>query len=176
MAKPEVPPKAKLFISILYSSDESLNAAEKCLNKKYGPVEKRTDPIPFDHNENFDEIGPDLKKKFILFKKLIRREDIVNIKLFTNKTEEKLSEPNHRTLNIDPGYITLSNVFIASCKEFYHRTYMGRGVYLENEYRYASKKFIFWDWTYPEYKKKEYLDFFYAARKMYHDQIRIKPF
>jgi hypothetical protein len=117
-------------------------------------------------------MGPGLKKIIWSFAKLINREDIVKIKLHTNKIESQISGRGPRIINLDPGYLTLSNVFLASCKEFYHRTYLGRGIYLENEYRYASKQFHFWEWTYPDYKKKEYLDFFYAVRKKYHDQIK----
>jgi len=174
MAKPEIPPRAKLFIGIIYSSEDALKKAEKLLKKKYGTVELKSDPILFDHTSYYDSMGGDLKKVLLSFTKLIKREDIAAIKLFTNKIEISISGSSMRIINIDPGYLTLSNVFLASCKEFYHRVYLGKGVFLENEYRYASKQFIFWEWTYPDYKKKEYLDFFYAVRKMYHDQIRDK--
>ena len=117
-------------------------------------------------------MGPGLKKIILSFTKLINREDVVKIKLHTNKIESLISGKGPRIINIDPGYLTLSNVFLASCKEFYHRIYLGKGIYLENEYRYTSKQFHFWEWTYPDYKKQEYLDFFYAVRKRYHEQIK----
>jgi hypothetical protein len=174
MAKPEVPPKAKLFIGILYSDENACKKAEKILKNKYGPVDQQTDPILFDHTSYYDSMGPGLKKIIWSFTKLINREDIVKVKLHTNKIESSISGKGSRIINVDPGYLTLSNVFLASCKEFYHRIYLGRGIYLENEYRYASKQFHFWEWTYPDYKKKEYLDFFYAVRKKYHEQIKDK--
>lgn len=174
MAEPKFPQKAKLFIGIIYSDEETCKIAEQKLKKKYGPLEIKTDPILFDQTSYYDSMGTGLKKIFLSFARLVKREDIVKIKLYTNKIESSLAENGTRTVNIDPGYLTLSNVFLASCKDFYHRTYLGKGIFLENEYRYKSNQFNFWDWTYPDYKKKEYLDFFYEVRKIYHKQIKNK--
>jgi hypothetical protein len=52
--------------------------------------------------------------------------------------------------------------------------YLGKGVYLENEYKYVEKRFQSWEWTYPDYKKQEYLSFFYNIRRIYHNQLRKK--
>ena len=116
-------------------------------------------------------MGNNLFKVLISFKKLIPREKIVPIKIYTNKLENKIHK-NKRKINIDPGYLTLSNIYLASCKEYFHRVYLDKGIYLENELKYVEKRYQSWDWTYPDYKKQEYLDFFYNVRKIYHSQIR----
>ncbi|HPJ37094.1 MAG TPA: DUF4416 family protein [Spirochaetota bacterium] len=172
MSSPTIPPRAKLFTGIITNSDELLSRAEKVLIKKYGPVDFRTLKIPFTHTDYYKSIGTNLFKTFFSFEKLIKREHIVDIKLFTNKLEDKISRGEKRKINIDPGYLTLSNVYLASCKEYFHRTYLAKGIYLENEYRYVAKQFEFWDWTYPDYRKHEYLSFFYNIRKIYYNQIR----
>ena len=128
--------------------------------------------VPFTNTEYYNEMGKDMCRAFFSFQKLIKREKTAGIKLFTNRLEKKMSGDNKRIINIDPGYITLSNVFLASNKDFYHRVYIGRGVFLENEYRYTAKKFKMWEWTYPDYKKKEYLNFFYDLRKIYKKQLK----
>jgi hypothetical protein len=172
MSSPALPPRAKLFIGIIANSDELVSRAEKVLIKKYGPIDFRSMKIPFTHTDYYKSIGTNLYKTFFSFEKLVRRERIVDIKLFTNRLEEKISKSEKRKINIDPGYLTLSNVYLASCKEYFHRTYLAKGIYLENEYRYVAKQFEFWDWTYPDYRKHEYLSFFYNVRKIYHNQIR----
>lgn len=176
MAEPVIPVKAKLFIGILYSSEAEMAEAEKYLLKKYGAIDFRTDGIPFSHTMYYQNIGASLKKVFFSFEKLIKRESIVDIKLHTNKLEKKVSSLEKRSINIDPGYLTLSNVYLASCKEFFHRAYLDKGIYLENEYKYVGRKFQFWEWTYPDYKKLEYLDFFYKARNIYYKQLKAKNF
>ncbi len=172
MAEPLIPKKVKLFIGIIFNSEEILAAAEKQLLKKYGEIDYRTTNIPFNHTAYYDDIGGPLYRVFFSFKKVIHREKLSDIKLFTNKLEKNVSgKKNARKINIDPGYMTLSNVFLASCKDYFHRAYIGKGVYIENEYRYMAKEFKFWDWTYPDYKKYEYLEFFYTVRGIYRKQL-----
>ncbi len=171
MAQPMIPVKAKLFAGILTASEEYLYVAETQLSKKFGSIDFRSPNIPFVHTEYYNAIGNRLFKVLISFEKLIPREKIVQIKLFTNKLEKKICH-DKRKINIDPGYITLSNVFLASCKEYFHRVYLDKGIYLENELKYVEKKYTAWDWTYPDYQKIEYLDFFYNLRKIYHKQIK----
>lgn len=176
MAEPTIPVKAKLFIGMLTASEEYIYAAEAQLGKKFGEIDFKTVKIPFSHTEYYNSLGKGLFKVLISFKKLIPREKIVQIKLYANKLEIKTSgkTTEKRKINIDPGYLTLSNIYLASCKEYFHRIYLDKGIYLENELKYVEKRFQPWDWTYPDYKKPEYLDFFYNVRKIYYNQIKKK--
>jgi hypothetical protein len=176
MAQPLIPSPSKLFIGILWSIEEDLDSIMNILKEKFGPADIIPGAIDFSHTEYYREMGPGLKKILLSFERLIARDDLPEIKLFTNNLEAGLSAEGHHRVNIDPGYMTLSNVFLASCKDFYHRVYAGKGVYVENEYRYTAGRYEFWPWTYPDYKKTEYLDFFYAVRKIYHRQIREERF
>jgi hypothetical protein len=172
MATPVIPPKAKLFIGVLTGSEECLEKAEIALVKKYGEIDYKTSKVGFSHTDYYSSMGPGLFKVIFSFRKLIKRESIADIKLYTNRLEDKISGKKKRRVNIDPGYLTLSNVYLATCKEFFHRVYLERGIYLENEYRYVAKRYVPWDWTYPDYQKEEYLYFFHNVRKMYHDQLK----
>jgi hypothetical protein len=171
MAIPVIPVKAKLFVGIITPSEENLSTAEPQLVKKFGGIDFRSPNIPFVHTDYYSSIGNRLFKVLLSFEKLIPRENIVQIKLFTNKLEKKISK-DKRKINIDPGYMTLSNIFLASCKEYFHRVYLDKGIYLENELKYVEKRYAAWDWTYPDYQKAEYLDFFYNIRKIYHLQLK----
>ena len=172
MAEPTIPEKAKLFIGIIYNNEIYLEQAFEKLKKKYGDIDYQSNPIPFTHTEYYNEIGKNLNKVFYSFKKLIKREDIVKVKLYTNGLEEKISGKKNRVINIDPGYLTLANVYLATCKDFFHRTYLSKGIFLENEYRYVGKQYLPWEWTYPDYKKYDYLLFFQDIRKIYAAQIK----
>ncbi|HNR87876.1 MAG TPA: DUF4416 family protein [Spirochaetota bacterium] len=176
MAEPTVPPRAKLFIGVLTAREDLLLMTEERLVRRYGAIDFRTRKLPFSHTDYYDSIGRNLFKVLYSFERLIPREDIVTVKLATNRLEKKITARTRekdapRRINIDPGYLTLSNVYLASCKEFFHRTYLWRGVYLENEYRYVGRRFQPWEWTYPDYRKMEYLDFFHQVRAIYRKQI-----
>ncbi|HOT43288.1 MAG TPA: DUF4416 family protein [Spirochaetota bacterium] len=172
MSEPVIPARAKLFIGVLFSSEVILDAVEKALVKKFGEMDFRTKNIPFVHTKYYSDMGSAQLKVLFSFRRLIRREDIVEIKLFTNRLEKRFAENKTRKVNIDPGYLTLSNVYLATCKDFFHRTYLRKGVFLENEYRYVARRYQPWEWTYPDYQKPEYLYFFHEVRRMYHNQLR----
>ncbi len=174
MAEPVIPPRVKLFIGVIFSNEDHLKEVHRRLVKKYGDIDYDTDYIPFTHTRYYRNMGPRLYKIFFSFEKLIKREDIIKIKLFTNRLEEKVSDKKSRSINIDPGYLTLSNVFLASCKEFFHRVYLSRGIYLENELKYVGKHWEPWEWTYPDYRKYDYLSFFNEVREIYYKQIKKK--
>jgi len=171
MSEPIIPPRAKLFIGIVFSSEEALGAAEKILMKKFGDIDFRTKNIPFVYTKRHADMVSAQYRVLLSFRKLIRREEIVEIKLFTNRLEKRLSEEGVRKLNIDPGYLTLSNVYLATCKEFFHRAYLRKGVYIENEYRYVARRFQPWEWTDSDYQKPDYLYFFHEVRRLYHNQL-----
>lgn len=171
MAEHIIPPKAKLFVGIIFSSEVHLYKTERALVRKYGEIDYRSHPILFDNTVHYRDGNRAQCKLFISFQKLIRREDIAAIKLMTNRLEKRFIENEKRRVNIDPGYLTLSNVFVASCKEYFHRIYLEKGVYLENEYRYVSRHFQPWDWTYPDFRKPEYLAFFHDLRRLYYRQL-----
>jgi len=172
MAEPTFPPRAKLFTGILFHRDHDLQAIREAFTEHYGSPDLEAGPFPFENTVYYNEIGTDLKKYFLSFDTLINRESIAEIKIFSNRLEKNLSEGSQRRMNIDPGYLTLSNVFLASCKDYYHRVYIGQGVYLENEYRYTDKSYTFWPWTYPDYQQESYLNFFHQLRSLYHRQLK----
>ena len=168
MAKAVIPQKALLFTGVLTASDQLVLSAIDEMSARYGKIDTISQKIPFDLSAYYNNIGENLYKVFFSFAEPIDRSMIAEIKIFTNGLENKLSSSCiTRKINIDPGYLTLSNVFLASCKEYYHRMYINKGVYLENEYYFTKGKFSFFDWTYPDYKKKDYLDYFMMLRKKY---------
>jgi hypothetical protein len=172
MAEPVIPVRAKLFVGMISGDERLIYTAEEKLKKKFGPVDVRSASIPFTHTKYYQKIGTILFRVFISFDKLIKREDIVKAKLFTNDLEKSLSPKGARKINIDPGYLTLSNVYLASCKEYFHRCYLEKGIYLENEYKFIDRRYIPWEWTYPDYQKTEYLEYFHRLRGVYYMQIK----
>lgn len=173
MAIPFKPKKVKLFCGFIYSEEAILEKCLQKLKKKYGLLDNaEIFTVPFLHTQYYNETGNSLKKSIVSFQNLIKRENMPRIKLFTNKIERIFVNENSRKINIDPGYITLSNVFLASCKDYYHRIYVGKGVYIENELRFTEKRYIPFEWTYPDYKSKEYIEYFDILRKVYHNQIK----
>lgn len=162
---------AKLFCGLIgHSFDEPIEE----LTKQFGKVESRRDPIPFSYTNYYkDEMGENLIRDWIVFKKLIEEENIGNIKIFTCEIERKLSINNRRTVNIDPGYVNLSRVILTSTKDYSHRIYLGKGILAEVTLIYKQKKFTPLPWTYPDYRDN--IDFFQKIRELYANSLSNTP-
>ena len=172
MAEIIYPPKAKLFIGFIYSDEEILDKTISLLSKSYGEIILKSENFPFQHTCYYESMGQNLKKVLLAFDELIERDHISLIKIHSNEIENLFLDNGKRRINIDPGYLTLSNVYLASCKEYYHRIYIGNGIYLENEYYWSKKDYVFFEWTYPDYKSEGYVAFFKELRNIYARKLR----
>lgn len=164
----------KLVIGMFTNRLELFQEALRALKKRFGPVDYESPLLPFDKTDYYEvEFGKDLKRKFYSFKKLIKAEDLPKIKIFTNSLEKKFSNKRgNRLINLDPGYLAPAKLVLATTKDYQHRIYYGKGIYGEVTLRYKKKNFIPWEWTYPDYRTKEYIEIFNHIRKIYMEQLK----
>ncbi|MBU3958775.1 MAG: DUF4416 family protein, partial [Candidatus Omnitrophica bacterium] len=97
---------------------------------------------------------------------------LAKIKIITNQIEKKLSSAESRRINIDPGYLTLAKLILATTKDYRHRIYLRKGIYAEVTLSYQGKTFCPWEWTFADYKTVEYIDIFNRIRELYAQQIK----
>ncbi|TKJ44722.1 GTP-binding protein [Candidatus Aerophobetes bacterium Ae_b3b] len=168
----------KLFTGLISGEANLFKEAEKRLSQKFGSVDFKSPILSFQRTHYYEsEMGPNLKRKFISFQSLIDPAEIGEIKLFTSQLEQDFLHPetDNRRINLDPGYLTLSKLVLASTKDYRHRIYLGRGIYAEVTLRYKKGKgFEPWEWTYPDYRAREYLEIFNHLRKIYQNQLKTK--
>jgi hypothetical protein len=166
MGTPKETEKAILFTGLLFGSEPDLLRAEDLLKKNIGQLADESDIFDWSHSDYYeDELGPNTKRKFILFDKLISPEEIVDVKLKTNEIENELSKDGKRTVNIDPGYIALGKLVLASTKNYCHRIYLGKGIYAEVTLYYRDDEFHPTPFTFNDFKQREYIEFFKKARE-----------
>lgn len=175
MGKVKDPLAVKLVVGMISGEESLFEQAEKKLREKFGSLDFRSSLLPFDCTNYYrKKMQIDLKRKFISFSSLIDPAKIVEIKLFTNQLEQNFLYPHsrQRRLNIDPGYITLAKLVLATSKNFQHRIYLQKGIYAEITLRYKrGKGFTYWEWTYPDYRSKEYIEIFNHLREIYCHQV-----
>jgi len=75
-------------------------------------------------------------------------------------------------VNVDPGYVSLGKLVLASTKDHAHRLYLDRGVYGEVMLTYQQGCFRPWPWTYPDYASDGYCAMFGEIRECYKAQLR----
>ena len=170
----------KLFIGVLVSDRKFIPNVEERLTPLFGPVDHRSQVIPFDFTDYYEkEMGDILDRVFFSFERLIEADRLPEIKRQTNELEDELAEllrtPNttiKRPVNLDPGYIEQAKVVLASTKNFYHRIYIGRGIFAEVTMHFKNNTYQFFPWTYPDYQSQDYQEFFLRTRQIFRSQLR----
>lgn len=158
--------KGILIVGILYSDKKILSKAVEKIKHKFGEILKEGETYDFEFTDYYqDEFGKNLKKKLIVFKEEIKRENLAGIKVFTNKLEKEFSKSNKRTVNLDPGYFTLNSLVLASTKERPHRIYLGKGIFAEITFVFKKDSCMTYYHTYPDFKTAKIQQFFLNLRR-----------
>lgn len=163
----------KLIVGLISEKPSQFLVAERSLRKKFGKTDRETRDLDFTYTDYYEEeLGSNLKRKFVSFKDLIPIEKTYKLKLCTGKIERKFSKNNRRSVNIDPGYMSLSSLVLLTTKPGSHRIYLEKGIYADLELVYVKKGFRPLEWTYPDYRSKDYIDFFDSVRDSYHAEVK----
>lgn len=173
MGETTKPKPVKLICGMISPKETLFAEAGKGMEDKFGEIDFESHILPFTQTKYYQkELGAVLKRKFISFKDLIDPGDLAAVKLFTNKLEkEKFSRWQKREINLDPGYISAAKLVLATTKNYQHRIYLKSGIYAEVTLRFAGKTFAPYEWTYPDYRTKEYIEIFNGIRYLYLAQI-----
>lgn len=168
MSYPKSPPPVYYFASIIYREEGRLKEAVSLLFDKGWKVLKRTEEMDFAHTDYYyEEMGRPLKRVFTFFEPLCERERIVEFKHICYSIENALSIDGKRSVNIDPGYLTLENILLSTFKNYSHRIYLGEGVFAEITLIYRNKSYEPLPWTYPDYASNEIIKIFNLEREEY---------
>lgn len=168
MSKLEEAVPVKLFTGVIYSKNAQVDNCIKRLEKRFGKTDYVSERFSFHYTTYYeDEMGTELSRIIITFKPLIKRDELVKIKHFTNEVEELYSSNDKRQINIDPGYIAPEHLILATGKGYYHRPYLGKGVYSDLTLVYTNKDFRPLRWTYPDYRTKKMRRLFKNLREKY---------
>lgn len=142
-----------------------------------GAVALRSERFPFGETGFYRrEMGDGLHKQFLAFERLMDQADLAAWKLLTNRLETQFrgagSFPENRPLNLDPGYLTDAKLVLATTKDRDHRIYLHSGIYAEVTLHYEGHQWVAARWTYPDYRRPEYHQFFTCCREYYRS---VKP-
>lgn len=169
------PKPAKYFVGLLSSEIQLLDAVENDLTALLGAIDRRSETLPWNVSRFYEEeMGTGLHRRFISFYPLSSPGNLAEIKLQTQRVEEKWQtvEHNGRKVNVDPGYLEAGKVVLASTKNAGHRVYLQSGIYGEVTLLYYDGAFQACPHTYPDYLWAETLSFLTSLRSVYLDQLR----
>ncbi len=176
MAPVQYPPDpVTLFFGLLAAGPELFDPVETLLAKEFSPILERSATIPFTHSDYYTgEMGAGILRRWVAVECPIDPESLPGVKRHTNRIERVWAAPGseaagalRRRVNIDPGYLALSKVVLATCKDRDHRLYLDSGIFGEVtlSFKAASKSYEPFAWTYPDYRTPEAQEFFLRLRK-----------
>jgi len=173
MSTPQEAKKVKL-ISSLFSPEEALiDTVIKQMEEHFGPVDWVSRKLFFDRTRYYSrEMAWPLHRRFVAFFKLIKPDSIVDIKLVTNRIEKEYLVDTKRRINIDPGYISLERLILATGKNYIHRIYLAKGIYADLTLIFHGGTFKPLAWTYPDYADERVIGMFNIVRNGYLQHIR----
>ncbi len=112
-------------------------------------------------------------RRMVSFQKLISPDALPAIKLAANAIEHRFADDQgKRKINIDPGYLALSHLVLATCKGFAHRPYLQDGVYADLTLIFQAHTFRALEWTFPDYKSADMIGLLNTMRDNYLKQLR----
>ncbi len=158
----------KLIFGFIYQDEAIFIQARNKVKTTFGKIDFESGALDFNCTDYYKlEMGDDLKRRFISFSKLIPASELYRIKLYANRLESNFLNQSNRLINIDPGYIDKAKLLLASTKDYAHRIYLRKGIFAEVALTYRGNSFSPNDWSYPDYRSKEYIDIFNQIRTLY---------
>jgi len=173
MSHPQPPKPAKLLIGLFTKKRERMAAAAADLMESFGSIDMVSPLFPFDFTTYYEkEMGFPLFRRIFVFKSLIQQEDLADIKLRTNAIETLYSADGMRQVNIDPGFLLMERLVLATGKNFAHRIYIGKCIYADLTLIYQKNGYQPLPWTYPDYAHGSIRDFLILVRNKYMEDLK----
>lgn len=173
--------RVKLICGMISGDVDLMRRARALLARRLGEIEDESEVWPFDATDYYEvEMGPDLRRMFVSFGALADPGRLAAIKRETNDLEAEIcrdaaSPPEFRLVNLDPGYVGLGKLVLATTKDYSHRVYVADGIYAEVTLHWQQGGWQAWPWTYPDYAGGRYFGFFTRVRKRLREQISAWP-
>jgi hypothetical protein len=169
-------PPALLIAAAFSRYGEALDWAREKIEAQWGSLAMESPRFDFTQTDYYEPtMGTELKKTFFACRDLIDPARLVELKRTANAWEAEYANlsrhPEPRPLNIDPGYLTLAKLVLASTKDHAHRIYLHSGIYAEVTLYYQDHRWQHRPWTFPDYRREDYQQFFDECRKWFKERL-----
>lgn len=140
----------------MFNSEESYTKALHEITHQYGSIAHKSPVYNFNFTNYYEEeMGPNLKKQLLIFKREIEKVDLIKIKQQTTELEQKFSNNGKRTVNIDPGCLSETEFALASCKPKPFKEKLDGRTYAHTILTFANSEIKTFPHTFPEFRQKE---------------------
>jgi hypothetical protein len=162
--------------SCLTARPELLPEIESELVRAFGEIALKSPAYAFDSSDYYrEEMGEGLRRCWYCFDALWRAEELPQARATTGRIESTFSVGAKREVNLDPGYLDLGKLVLASWKEAPDKIYMGDGVWAHTCLRFGDGRFRAPDHSFPDFRDGRFDDFMLEARALYKSRLRGSP-
>ena len=165
------PKPVLLFMAVFSSMESAFDWVRKRAEAQWGALALESEPFPFESFTDYyaPTMGTTLPKRLWAFENPIQPDLLPKVKCLTNDWEAEFTSittsPVERPLNIDPGYVDLGKLILASTKDHAHRIYLSDGIFAETTLIYTQKQWKPLPWSYADYKSAGYQEFLTQCRE-----------
>src|SRR4051812_42446419 len=169
MGDAHLPTPVLLLVAATSRYEQVLDLGREQCEARFGAALAVSSAFEFGETDYYaQEMGSGLLKQFWAFH-AIDPGRLAPVKRQTNEWEAEYAglkaHPEPRPLNLDPGYLTLAKLVLASTKDHAHRIYLADGIFAEVTLYFKDRRWQHRDWTFPDYRRDDYQKFFIEARQ-----------
>jgi hypothetical protein len=169
LGTPRVHPPTQRFVAIFSRHAQGLSWARERIAAQWGEIWLASEEFEVTETAYYARLmGSGLRKQLLACAGDYDPALLADSKLTANQWEQAYAAtsdaPEPRPVNIDPGYVTPMKVVLASTKDRAHRIYLRDGIFAEESLFYRDHAWQARPWTYPDYLRREYHEFFDAVR------------
>lgn len=162
-------PPCVQFLAAFSRHESALEWLWERVSQRIAPIARKSRLFPFCESAYYHRtMGDSLKKQFVILSPWYDPANLPSHKLLMHDWEDDLKkEGSHtelRPLNIDPGYMSMTKLVLASTKNREHRLYMRDGIYAEVTLAFRDQQWQPMSWTYPDYQREDFRLFFQDCR------------
>lgn len=173
MSIPKIPLPGLLVLSILSARwDEVWPGLLGELEARFGPAGHVSELFAFDQTGYYDEeLGAPIARRLLAFDTLRPLDELAGIKLATNAIELAHAGQGRRLFNLDPGFVTLERLVLATGKNFAHRIYLGQGIWADLTLVWQRGGWTDFPWTFPDYAGDDMKSRLTKLRQLYKTKL-----
>ncbi len=165
--------KVKYIQAFLFTENAVFTEALKQCESIWGETDYCSAEYRFDMTDYYQaELGQSIRRRFVSFAALIDASDLAEIKIQSGLLEGIFARDGRRRINIDPGYMDLDKVILASVKYARQKIYIGQDIYADPVLHFYSGTFRSFDWSFPDFKSDRYYQELAEIRRYYKEDLR----
>lgn len=145
------------------------------LAARFGKIALESPPFDFDTTDYYSsEMGKGIVRHWFCFATLCGAGSLPDMRDITGRIEQAFSVEGRRQVNLDPGYLDMSKLVLASLKEAPDKIYLREGVWAHACLCYKNGRFIAPRHSFDDFRDGRFDGFMMEARNLYKSLLRCR--